>query len=132
MTWSEFEKEIENLATLISSPVDIIVPVVRGGLIPGRILASKLHIKTMYALTVVKLDDQRHVVTEITQDITDKNILLIEDMLETGMSMLVAKEYLEKKGAHVLTACLYTRPRSKIFPAFPHSSSHGTRKISES
>jgi hypoxanthine phosphoribosyltransferase len=118
MTWGEFEKEIEKLAALITSPVDIIVPIARGGLIPGRILASKLHIKTMYALTVIKSGHQRHVVTEITQDITDKNILLVEDMLEIGTSMQMSKEYLEKKGANVLTACLYTMPQSKIVPEY--------------
>lgn len=48
----------------------------------------------------------------------NKNILLVEDMLETGKSMIAAKEYLESKGAHVFTACLYTMHQSQIVPDY--------------
>jgi len=68
MTWEAFEREIEELAKIINSPVDIIVPIARGGLIPGRLLATKLHVKTMYAVTVIKSKEKNIVVTEINEN----------------------------------------------------------------
>lgn len=118
MSWEEFEKELQKLAASINSPVDIIVPIARGGFVPGRLLASRLNVKTMYALTVIKTGDKRFVVTEITENLQGKNILLVEDMLESGKSMVAAKKYLEKKGAYVKTACLYTMPQSRISPDY--------------
>lgn len=118
MTWKEFEKELDALATMVDSPVGCIVPIVRGGLVPGRLLASKLHIKEMYALTVKKSKGKNRVETSISVDLTNQRILLVEDMLETGGSMIAAKEYLESKGAVVKTACLYTMPQTKITPDY--------------
>jgi uncharacterized protein len=118
MTWDELEKEIEKLATKITTPIDILVPITRGGLIPGRLLATKLKVKTIYALTVEKEEEKRNIVTEINKDLKNQTILLVEDMLETGKSMIVAKKYLESKGAKVLTACLYRMEHTQIVPDF--------------
>ena len=57
-------------------------------------------------------------VTEILEDLKGKTILLVEDMLETGRSLVVAKNYLEEKGATVKTVCLYTLPISEITPDY--------------
>ena len=65
-----------------------------------------------------KRHEKRVVTTEIIQPLTDKKILLVEDMIETGRSLLEAKHYLEKKGAKVKTACLYTMPQSEIKPDY--------------
>jgi hypoxanthine phosphoribosyltransferase len=51
-------------------------------------------------------------------DLVNKNVLLVEDMLETGKSLIAAKQYLESKGARVKTACLYVMPISEIVPDF--------------
>jgi len=68
----------------------------------------------MYALPVVKMGTKRQIVTEINESLKGKNILLVEDLLETGTSLNVTKEYLEQKGANVKTACLYTMPQTRI------------------
>lgn len=119
MTWQQFEEEIHILSQKINaSPPDIIVGIVRGGIIPARLLATHLDIKSMYCLTVEKQENERKVTTDITTDLKDKRILLVEDMLETGKSLSAAKEYLESKGALVQTACLYIMPISEIEPDY--------------
>ncbi len=118
MNWEELDKEITTLSSKINNPPDIIIGIVRGGLVPARLLSSKLNVKTMHALTVKKLGAERKVTSEIAEDLTGKKILLIEDMLETGKSLIVAKQYLETKGAIVKTACLYIMPISEIKPDY--------------
>lgn len=118
MTWKKLQDEIKNLKNKIDCSPDIIIGIVKGGLVPARMLSSYLNVKKMFCLTVKKITDQRKVTTTINEDITGKNILLVEDMLETGKSLIVAKKYLESKGAIVYTACLYTMPISEIEPDY--------------
>jgi hypothetical protein len=114
MNWEELESEVDSLAKKINLDPDIIVGIVRGGIIPARLLSNKFNVKEMYCLTVRKVGDRRLVTTEIKEDIQGKKALLVEDMLETGRSLIAARQYLEVKGAIVKTACLYTMPISEI------------------
>lgn len=118
MNWDELRGEVKELAGKIDYTPDIIIGIVRGGMVPARLLSSDLGVKDMYALTVKKVGGERKVTSDILEDISGKKILLVEDMLETGKSLIAAKEYLEKKGAEVRTACLYTMPISEIKPDF--------------
>lgn len=118
MNWDELRAEVKMLAGKIDYSPDSIVGIVRGGLVPARLLSSELGVKDMYALTVKKVGEERKVTSDILEDVSGKKILLVEDMIETGKSLIVAKEYLEKKGAEVKTACLYTMPISEIRPDF--------------
>ena len=118
MTWEDLDSEILHLSAKINYTPNIIIGIVRGGIIPARLLATKLNVKNMYCLTVKKTDDKRRVTTEIQEEIMGKQILLVEDMLETGKSLITARQYLEEKGAFVKTACLYTMPKSEIKPDY--------------
>lgn len=118
MTWEEFEKEITTLSSKVDINIDIIIGIIRGGIIPARLLSAKLNVNNMYCLRLKRVGSERKVTSEILEDLTAKHVLLIEDMLETGKSLIAAKHYLEKKGAVVQTACLYTMPISAIKPDF--------------
>lgn len=118
MTWDEIESEIKKLAAKIHFIPDIIIGIVRGGIIPARLLSNHFNIKNMYCLTVTKIGSKRKITSDILEDIKNKKILLVEDVLETGKSLTVAKEYLEKKGAIVKTACLYTTPLTQTEPNY--------------
>ena len=116
MNWKTLTNEVEALAEKISSKPDIVIGITRGGLVPARLLSTFLEVKKMHCVSVVKSDEKRSVVTEITENISGKKVLLVEDMLETGRSLEVAKKYLEEKGANVKTACLYIVPITENKP----------------
>lgn len=118
MNWQQFEDSINQLVTKIDVKPDIIIAIVRGGLVPARLLATKLSVSDMYALTVIKQGSTREVVTDITKDISGETVLLVEDALETAKSLLVAKHYLEGLGATVQTAALYIMPNSETTPNY--------------
>jgi len=118
MTWKELTEEVSALSSTITFSPDYIVGIVRGGIVPARLLSRNLNVKDMYCLTVKKVGDERKVTSDILEDLTNKKILLVEDMLETGKSLVVAKQYLEKKGASVKIACLYSMPHSQVSPDF--------------
>jgi len=51
MEWDEFTEDLKTLAAKVRQKPDIIVGVVRGGLIPARLLSTHLGVKDMYCLT---------------------------------------------------------------------------------
>ena len=118
MNWEDFENEMKTLAGSIDDDFDMVVGIVRGGVVPARFFSKYLRVKNMYCLSVKKIGEERKVFTEILEDLDGKNVLVVEDMLETGRSLVVAQEYLRSKGAKVKTACLYTMPISEIKPDF--------------
>lgn len=131
MEWTQFEREIKKLAKKIKGDFlpDIIIGITRGGVVPARLLSRELNVKSMHGISVEKEGEERKVVTDILADIKGKKILLVEDMLETGRSLIVAKKYLEEKEAEVKTACLYTMPQSEIKPEYFLSEVESTQKF---
>jgi hypoxanthine phosphoribosyltransferase len=118
MNWLEFETACQDLSKKIDFNPNIIVAITRGGIVPGRLLSSLLRVKEMHCLSVQKADSKRVVTTEIKVPLKNKSLLLVEDMLETGDSLTVAKEYLESLGADVRTCCLYTLPQTGTNPNY--------------
>lgn len=118
LSWDDFEEDISALARKIDYKPNVIVGIARGGMVPAARLSHLLGVPVVYCLTVKKDGDGRRIVTEITGNIKDEDVLLLEDMVETAESMGVVREYLESLGAHVRTACLYTTARSRITPDF--------------
>ncbi len=125
MNWQKVDNAIKQLKSKITEKPDIIIGIVRGGLIPARLLAKCLDVNEMYALTVKKIGDERVVTSEINEDINGRSILLVEDVLETGTSIIVAMEYLKSKGANVKTASIYYQPKTQIMPDYYVSEKDG-------
>ncbi|KKT52667.1 MAG: Purine phosphoribosyltransferase [Parcubacteria group bacterium GW2011_GWC2_44_22] len=115
--WENFTNELNQLVKKIDYQPDVIVGIARGGIIPAVMLAKKLGVKDMYCLKVRK-DESRTVMAEGFTGVNQKKVLLVEDMLETGRSLIAAQAYLESKGASVKTACLYTMPTTQVNPDY--------------
>ncbi|MEX0616564.1 MAG: phosphoribosyltransferase [Candidatus Woykebacteria bacterium] len=118
MNWKFFVYEMEKLYKKTDYDPDIVVGIAKGGIVPARLLASYLGVGEMYCLTIRKFGQERKLVSKITGDLENKKVLLVEDMLETGGSLIAARKYLESKGTVVKTVCLYTTPTSKVEPDF--------------
>lgn len=118
MDWQETENQIQLLVSKITDEPDVIVAVVRGGLVPARLIAKIMGVKDMYSLTVKKDGLIRKVTSSINENLSGKNVLLVEDALESGASLVTAKEYLESIGAIVKTTSLYIQTDSKTKPDY--------------
>ncbi|MFH1439312.1 MAG: phosphoribosyltransferase family protein [Candidatus Woesearchaeota archaeon] len=128
MKWTYFNNEIKELSAKINYIPDMILCIIRGGVIPGTCLSEILGIKDFHTIKVTRKFDGRsdtnkndpwqREVENIALDVWDKEILLVEDMLETGKGMIAVKEFLESRGAKVKTACLYIMPKTLIEPDF--------------
>jgi hypoxanthine phosphoribosyltransferase len=117
-SWQDIESLNKKLSKKIKIKPNIIIGILRGGSIPARLLAKSLEVKQMYSLTIRKDNGERSVRTEILDDIKNKKILLVEDVLESGRSLIIGKKYLENKLAIVKTASYFILSHSEVIPDF--------------
>lgn len=104
---------------------DIVVGLARGGWAPARVLCDQMIIKELYSvktehwgLTASK-DGRAKLVQELNVDVTDKRVLVLDDITDTGDSMRLAREHIVSlEPDSVRTATLLHIPHSKFKPDF--------------
>jgi hypoxanthine phosphoribosyltransferase len=104
---------------------DAIVAIGRGGWIPARYLADMLgnvlslsHMKIEHYVGIAKTDRIR-IAEGVSTSVKGKRILLVDDIPDTGESLVLAKRYLKRRGAReIRIACLHHKPWSIIEPDY--------------
>lgn len=104
---------------------ELIVGVSRGGWAPGRILSDLLenphtaNIKVEFYVGIGKTGRKPIVTQPISEDISKKYILLVDDVADTGESLRVALEHVQEKGSGLVkTVTVYYKPHSTFKPDF--------------
>ena len=104
--------------------IDLMIGISRGGLFPTRLLSDILGVNQIEIIhaqsyqTFQKI--QKIKIKPISIEIKNKNILLVDDVSDTGETLHNVKKYLEKLGAsNVLIAVLYEKTWNKIELPFP-------------
>ena len=100
---------------------DEIVGIQRGGVIPTAFISYRFGGKGVLTLEVEKQGEKRFVIPAryINLEALDgTDVLLVEDILETGKSAEAARKFLVDQGAIVRLACFFTRPQTEIEPDY--------------
>jgi len=127
LTWSDFGAASRVLATEIATSgfrTDIVIAVARGGLLPAGALAYALGTKAAGTLNVEFYTDVEEtlpapVVLEPMLDtvaLAGKNLLVVDDVADSGRTLALVMELLTPHAASVRSAVLYTKPRTVIRP----------------
>ncbi|MCW3995234.1 MAG: phosphoribosyltransferase [Candidatus Bathyarchaeota archaeon] len=127
-TWSQISDMLLSQAQkILSIPFkpDIIVGISRGGIIPSRIMIDLLGTPRLAFLQIEFYVDigqsklQPRLKEALTTKITGQNVLLIDDIADSGKSLKLAKDHLQQQGPReIKTATLYRKPQSIIIPDF--------------
>ena len=127
-SWDKIYEMIVDLALVIRASgfkPDLIVGVSRGGWAPGRILSDLLenphtaNIKIEFYVGIEKTGRKPVVTQPISEDISKKNVLVVDDVADTGESLKLALDHVLEKGAgKIMTATVYYKPHSKFKPDF--------------
>lgn len=128
LNWNNIQSLTLSLACKIldsSFIPDIIVGVARGGWIAARLLSDLLNVKNLASMKIefYKSIGRRNGKPIITQPISEppygKSILIVDDVADTGESLILAKTHVSSMGAkEVKLATLHMKPWSKIVPDF--------------
>ncbi len=107
---------------------DVIVAIARGGLVPARLLADYMDVIDVLSLKVehwieTGTHQEEAVIKYETKDIdlSGKKVLVVDDICDTGKSLTVAKEFIEKEwkaGLIKLATFQYIEPVAQIKPDF--------------
>ena len=127
VTWDEIEDWCKSLSDkIISGEIpDAIIGMSRGGLVPARIVSDKLLRKELYAvktehwgLTASK-DGMAKLKQGLSSDIRGMNVLIIDDITDTGQSMKVALDYVKSQSPKsVKTAAMLHISHSEFIPDY--------------
>jgi len=101
--------------------IDTIVGISRGGLIPARFLSDLLLIPDIkivaagfYSGPNVRLEKPIIYTSIPDEEVMNKNILLVDDVADTGETLEAVRLHLLEKGAkNVYTAVIYVKPWNK-------------------
>jgi len=128
ITWMDVQRLSEKLADQIAESgfrPDIIVAVSRGGFDPARILSDELNIRSLASLQVIyyagvnERNDKPQVKYPLNADIAGLNVLVVDDVADSGSSLKVVKDYVDSLGPReVRIATLHHKPWSRFEPDF--------------
>ncbi|MDP1722295.1 MAG: phosphoribosyltransferase [Candidatus Gottesmanbacteria bacterium] len=126
VTWNEFHSLSLLLAEQIlksKKPIDEIVAIARGGLSLGLILTDLLQKPistiTIQSYTDIEKQGELTITSKLGKQIKDKNILLVDDIADSGKTFQRAIKYLQAfRPASITTAALFYKPHSVFRPNF--------------
>jgi hypothetical protein len=104
---------------------DVIVGIARGGWIPARVLSDVLYANTLqnirieYYTDVAEKGKEPKITQPLTGSMKDKNILLVDEVADTGDTLQHAIDHVKALGAKgVRSAVLHYKPTSIVKPDF--------------
>ncbi|MDD1776919.1 MAG: phosphoribosyltransferase [Candidatus Helarchaeota archaeon] len=128
LSWTEILDCLKDLALKIlqaRKQINVIVSIGRGGNCPSRILSDFLNVQNLYNINVRYYKDinKKTELPAITQPLiikmTDKNVLLCDDVSDSGNSLKMVKATIQEMGcASLSTATIYIKPWTKSIPDF--------------
>ena len=126
LTWNDIKRQCKALSKEIEKrgfSKYKIVGITRGGLVPARLISDLIDNNEVYTITVqfyksVGITSNKpRIICPVQGDIVDKNVLIVDDISDTGESLIVAKKHLEEEGAEkVVVATLMKKPHTKFEP----------------
>lgn len=121
----ELAKRIRRDEKRLKTPPNAIVGVSRGGLVLARLMSDLLEIENVmiarseYYSGMGKKNSSPIITQRIQNDISNFNVLLVDDVSDTGASLATIKEYVRSKRPKELSvATLYLKPWSKCEPDY--------------
>lgn len=128
LSWDDIQRLSEKVTEKITSNgfiPDLVVAISRGGFDPARIICDQLLIKRLasiqieYYTGINETNAIPKIVFPLNADIKDLKVLVVDDVSDSGKSLLYAKEYLEElEPAEVKSATLHYKPWSKYRPDY--------------
>ncbi len=117
VSWDQFHRDARALAWRLagSGPFDALVAITRGGLVPAAIVARELDVRLIETISIASYHDYKTqgglkvlkpISSEVARLDAEAKILVVDDLVDTGATMKVVREFLPK--AHVAT--VYAKP----------------------
>ena len=130
VSWEEVVEWSRKLAKKIKESgykPDVVVAVARGGFVPARLICDFLKVENLLSIQsqhwteAAKVADRAIIKFPYKVDLSGKKVLIVDDIVDTGESLALAREYVIKnwRPAEVKIAALqWISPVAKIKPDY--------------
>jgi hypoxanthine phosphoribosyltransferase len=128
LTWNKIIRDAKTLAKLVKQSgykPDIVIAIGRGGYVPARIICDFMMLRDLTSVKAehwgsAEMDSKEAVIKfPICTEIRGKKVLLVDDVTDTGRTLIVTLEYLKGLApAEIRTAILIHKTCSEIVPDY--------------
>jgi len=128
VSWVDIEEIVENLSASIKDSgynVDVIIGILRGGVIPAKLLADKLGVDDLGVMEVklyTSIGERRskpYLRQPLTLPVRNLNVLIVDDVSDTGLTLEFAVNAVQLYSpSSIKTATLYIKPWTKMVPDY--------------
>lgn len=129
LTWQGFGDASRELAQQVVDSgfePDIIISVARGGMLPGGALTYAMGTKLTDAINVEFYTDVHETLPDPvllapmldTESIRNQKLLVVDDVADSGRTLKLVIELLEKYQAEVRSVVLYSKPSTVVEPDY--------------
>ncbi len=128
LSWEDVQSLCERVSDIIKDSgykPDLLIAISRGGFDPARIMSDQLDIRKLASLQIIYYTglntrrEEPEVLFPLNAQVEGLKVLVIDDVSDSGNSLIVVKKYIEEKGAaQVKLATLHHKPWSKFRPDY--------------
>ncbi len=126
VSWPEYGNLAEALAEKVHScgnKFDLVVGIARGGMPVAMVVSDHLDVRIDFinVKSYVGIGERGtpRILSTLTEDITGKNVLIVDDLVDQGDTMKVVEEYLSRQSPNLLeVAVLFKKPWTKFEPDY--------------
>jgi hypoxanthine phosphoribosyltransferase len=104
---------------------DIVVAIARGGYVPARLLCDSLNLTDLSSFRIAhyiegsQKQQKALLVESLCRDLSGKNVLLVDDVSDTGDTLELARNHLAEHGAETIRiAVLHHKQTSTVEPDY--------------
>ncbi len=128
VSWGEVEEWVDTIIQAMArngfSP-DVVIGMSRGGIVPSRLICDHLVVKNLFTVKTehwgltATPDGKARLAQALNTDIRKRNVLVVDDITDTGQSLILARDHVSSLGpADLRTATLLHINHSLIAPDF--------------
>ncbi len=126
ISWVEYGNLAEALAEKVRSAgkaYDLVIGIARGGIPVAMVVSDHLDVRIDFinvkSYSGIGERGLPKILSTLTQPVKEKNVLLVDDLVDQGDTMSVLKRHLSAQGPNLLeTAVLFKKPWSKTEPDY--------------
>ena len=126
LSWAQIEELVDRLVARLPRDYDALLAVARGGLVPCCLLSEQMDMRNILVAAVMYYTGigqtmDRPLFLQFPDDIllADKRILVIDDVWDSGKTIMAVKERLHGIGCRHDVATLHYKPAHSRFPERP-------------
>jgi uncharacterized protein len=123
VTWADVERMVATLLKQLHDGYDNLLVVTRGGMVPACLISERAGIRNILCAAVVFYEKSERAYPEPRfmqfpddQQVVGRRILVVDDVWDTGETVVAVRDRLRRAGATVEVCVLHYKPTHSHYP----------------